>query len=169
MKTVWLLDVDGVVNASRPGWGGAPTRRHVWSTMDQREYPIRFAPPLLVRIRKLIRAGLVEVRWCSTWCGDTAGLEAAFALDPLPSAFTFEHKWQVRELKMQAAEDVLAAGDRLVWTDDQEVPSFGPIYDAMTADGKGLLIRPAGARGLQPGHIEQIERFVGADVTAATT
>ena len=31
---VWLLDVDGVINATRPGWHAAPRRSMVHSAQD---------------------------------------------------------------------------------------------------------------------------------------
>ncbi|WP_146099553.1 hypothetical protein [Kineococcus xinjiangensis] len=41
-RTVWLLDVDGVLNASRPGWSAPPRIRSAYS--GGFEYRIRWAP-----------------------------------------------------------------------------------------------------------------------------
>jgi hypothetical protein len=63
---VWLLDVDGVINASKPGWGGPPVSRRIWA--NGKHLVVRREPALIARIRELINARAVEVRWCSTWC-----------------------------------------------------------------------------------------------------
>ncbi len=161
-RPTWLLDVDGVLNATRPGWGGAPVRRYVSDSRGE-AWPIRWAPPLLRRIRALIDGGLVTVVWSTTWCGYPAGLGHAFGLPALPSAFEPAAGRYVGQLKCDAARAVLAAGNRLIWTDDMEVPAFGPLHDEMTKGGRGLLIRPSGRRGLQPEHMDLIEAFVHAE------
>lgn len=47
LPPVWLLDVDGVINANRPGWGAPPRSSRVWSDTDRMSYLIRWAPALL--------------------------------------------------------------------------------------------------------------------------
>src|SRR5690348_3934124 len=42
---VWLLDVDGVLNANRPGWGGPPRGGNAQSGGDL--FRIRWAPALV--------------------------------------------------------------------------------------------------------------------------
>ncbi|GGQ83164.1 hypothetical protein [Couchioplanes azureus] len=61
----WLLDVDGVVNATRPGWRVAPRRTTVCSLQDRCEY----------RPRWLHIDRVVELRWCTTCCPEAALLE----------------------------------------------------------------------------------------------
>jgi len=63
---VWLSDVDRVINSSKPGWGGPPVSRRIW--VNGRHLVIRWEPALITRIRELINARAVDVRWCSTWC-----------------------------------------------------------------------------------------------------
>ncbi|MDR7276071.1 hypothetical protein [Catenuloplanes atrovinosus] len=161
---VWLLDVDGVINAKRPGWGGPPLRREVYSAEDDYAYPIRFAPALIVRIKELIKAEAVEVRWCTTWCPEAYRLERLWSLPPLGSALTRRPLPRGAEcwpLKLAAARDVVhTEGRRLIWTDDEALPPPGPDRDALTADGRGLLIAPDSRRGLQPEHLDEIARFV---------
>jgi phosphoglycolate phosphatase-like HAD superfamily hydrolase len=158
----WLLDVDGVVNASRPGWHAAPFRAQ--AAAYGQTWPIRWAPALVARIRDLIDSGAVEVRWCSTWCGQTGHLERVLGLPALESAIVVPPDRFVGELKAQAARNVLASGRRLVWTDDMEVPDDGPLHDELTADGRALLIRPDRRRGLTPEHMDQAEAFCQAAV-----
>jgi len=160
---VWLLDVDGVINASRPGWGGAPRKEHVWSISDHQSYLMRWAPALIDRIRDLHASGRVEVRWCSTWCPDAEALERLWQLPPLERALTEvpvpkgSYGWP---LKVEAARTVLDGGRRLVWTDDEAVPTDGALHDELTADGRALLIAPNPTRGLQPDHLDDIEAFL---------
>lgn len=162
---VWLLDVDGVVNANRPGWGGPPRRSLVWADSDRTSYLIRWAPALIDRIRALHDGGAVELRWCTTWCPDAARLEQLWRLPPLIRAFTADPMprgaacWP---LKLAAARAVLAQGRRLVWTDDDALPPPGPARDELTAGGRALLIAPRANRGLQPADLDRIESFAGA-------
>jgi hypothetical protein len=158
---VWLLDVDGVVNATRPGWHAVPRRAQVSANGEM--WPIRWAPALLQRIRTLIVGGAAEVRWCSTWCGNTGHLERALGLPALESAFAVPSGGFVGELKVQSARDVLASGRRLIWTDDMETPTDGPLRDELTAGGRALLIQPNGRLGLTPAHMDQIEAFCRAE------
>lgn len=74
-RLVWLLDVDGGINANRPGWNGPSRKSQVWSDTDQMSYFARWAPALIDRIRPLHESGAVAVRWCTTWCPDAHRLE----------------------------------------------------------------------------------------------
>jgi hypothetical protein len=162
-RPVWLLDVDGVLNAHKPGWGAAPTKHDVWSSVMSRSFTIRFAPSLLRRIREIHRAGRVEIRWCTTWCGDTAALEKALALPAFAQCWTeYRNGRAGSEAKLAAARAVLAEGRRLVWTDDNEVPPESwPLHAELARDGRALLIRPDERYGLQPDHLDAIEAYVG--------
>ena len=162
-KPVWLLDVDGVVNTIRPGWGAAPRRSLVWSGADNTSYLLRWSPLLVDRIRALHTGGTVEVRWCTTWCPEAERLERLWRLpvlgrsleaDPMPRG---SGCWP---LKRYAARSVLAGeGRRLIWTDDDALPPPGPERDELTADGRALLIAPRANRGLQPADLHLIEKF----------
>lgn len=160
---VLLLDVDGVINANRPGWGAAPRRALVWSASDRQSYPMRWAPALVDRIRSLHAAGVVEARWCSTWCADADQLEQLWRLPPLERALTVDpipRGAACWPMKLAAARAVLAEDRVLVWTDDEAVPAHGSVYDELTAGGRGLLIAPRPSRGLQPDDLDRIEAFV---------
>jgi hypothetical protein len=146
MACVWLLDVDGVINARKPGWHAAP--HHGRAYAEGTAWPMRWAPALTARI---------EVRWCSTWCAWSDQLERLFRLPALPCAFTTAA--DAPAAKLAAARAVLAAGDHLIWTDDDEVPTGGPLLEELTAGGRALLIRPDARRGLTPAHLEEIEAF----------
>jgi hypothetical protein len=159
---VWLLDVDGVLNASRPAWSATPRHRSVWSHTDQASYPLRWAPELIARIRALHVEGRAEVRWCTTWCLDADELEHLWGLPELERALTADPMprgsacWP---LKLAAARAVLDDGRRLIWTDDDALPKPGPERDELTANGLALLIAPRPHRGLTPADLDRIEAF----------
>jgi hypothetical protein len=167
-NTVWLLDIDGVINANKPGWGAAPRK------VSCAGFTIRWAPALVVRIRQLHRAGWVDIRWSSTWCGYPTQLDelsTRLGVD-FPSAFGDRPPSKTwADLKVEAAIDVLSSGRRLVWTDDDEVSAgrclFPQIAEA-EADGRALLIAPQSNRGLQPGDLDAIEAFATAPGQALT-
>ncbi|MFI6228549.1 hypothetical protein ACIBCR_14710 [Micromonospora echinospora] len=164
LPPIWLLDVDGVVNATKPGWGGPPHKHGLWSTVDQYEYTLRWAPALVDRIHDLHVNGTVEVVWCTTWCAEADLLERMWSLPALRRAFTEPLRGaEASTAKLAAARNVLADGRRLIWTDDLEVPRSGPLYDELTAGGRGLLIRPTSSRGLQRSDLNAIEIFALED------
>jgi hypothetical protein len=159
-RPVWLLDVDGVINAGSPGWGGAPRTGNAYSAGF--EFRIRWAPPLIARIRALHDRDAVEIRWCSTWCSDADQLERLFALPRFDRCWTEDINGAVAAAaKLAAARQVLADGRRLIWTDDSEVPTSGPVYDELMREGRTLLIAPSPRNGLQPAHLDAIDDFCG--------
>lgn len=165
-RPVCLLDVDGVINTSRPGWGGAPRKTRI----DR--LTIRWAPKMVTRIYNLHHAGTIEARWCSTWCGypdelailgRILGLDLAAAFGDRPASKTWG------DLKVEAALGVLAAGRRLVWADDEEVAAariLFPEVAAAEADGRALLLAPRSTRGLQPEDLDAVEVFAAAPMAA---
>ncbi|WP_432842085.1 hypothetical protein [Dactylosporangium sp. CA-092794] len=161
---VWLLDVDGVINVERPGWGGAP--RNGRAVAEGIEWPMRWAPALRARIRRLHRDRIVEVRWCSTWCAWPGELERVFRLR---FARAFGVVPDASAAKLAAARAVLAGGRRLVWTDDAEVPEQGAVFEELTAHGRGLLIRPDEECGLLPVHLDEIAAFARSGPDAPAT
>ncbi|GAB6902251.1 HAD domain-containing protein [Kineosporia succinea] len=158
---VWLLDLDGVINGSRPGWGRSP--RSTSLEANGCEYRIRYAPALMIRIRTLHRAGRVELRWASTWAGHTFELNDLFSLPGVPPAFALPHgdgtpREQVGELKVHAALAVVRAGGRLIWTDDEAIPPAGAVREELEAAG-ALLIAPDATRCLRPDDLDVIENY----------
>lgn len=159
-RVVWLLDVDGVINVSRPGWGAAPRSGYAYA--GGQGFRIRWAPALVARIRALHEADRVEIRWCSTWCSDAGQIEDLLGLPPLARSWTEERFGSAASMaKLATARAVLAQGNRLVWTDDVETLTSGPVFEELAGRGQALLIAPSPVRGLQPEHLEQIELFLG--------
>lgn len=156
---MWLLDVDGVINADNPDWEAAG--QEATARSGGRTYRLRWAPELINRIRCLHESGLVEVRWCSTWCPDASELEQLWDLPVLSRAWTEDiNGFPAVKAKILAAKGVLAEGRRLVWTDDDVTPLPGSShYEELTADGRALLIAPDYRFGLRPEHLDAIEAF----------
>ncbi|WP_052720198.1 HAD domain-containing protein [Actinoplanes rectilineatus] len=160
---IWLLDIDGVINASRAGWSRAPHSTQVWSSMDRREYRIRWEPQLIAAIRRIHDSALAVVRWSTTWCPDITAVQDRLGTGAYETAFGDRPAHLVwAELKVRAALDVLEGGRRLIWTDDVEVDAardlFPELGEAEKA-GRALLIAPNPSRGLRPEHIDLIEAF----------
>jgi hypothetical protein len=151
---VWLLDVDGVINASKAGWSAAP--RSGWAYSKGVGYRMRWAPALIERIRKVHLEGSVEILWATTWVGDTDGLQRLFRLPEFNSA---RSQSMSTPYKRMAAEDVVDSGRQLIWTDDEAIPTVGGLYDKLV-DAESLLIAPKPNRGLRPEHLDMIDEYV---------
>lgn len=156
---VWLLDVDGVLNANRAGWGGPPTSRSIMAFDNS--WRMRFAPALMAAIRDL--STVVEVRWATTWAGHIPDLSRVFALPEFAPAFAMPDGRPTQELiaplKLTAALDVVESGRRLIWTDDDAIPEAGPDRGRLDAAG-ALLIAPKPSRGLRPEHLDAIREQI---------
>lgn len=158
---VWLLDVDGVLNCTRPNWGERPWEAVVH--VDGVPYKLRWSRKLIKRMLALYDAGKVEIRWCTTWCPIAELVEKPMRLPAFQRAFLSclpGRKWD--DVKLEAARDVLAAGRRLVWTDDTSIPTGDSDLDAAAQAGQALLISPKSRTGLTPDQMDAIERFVKA-------
>lgn len=165
--TVWLIDVDGVINASKAGWGRAG--QAAIALANGHPYRLRWEPQVIDAIRTFNAAPGREARWATTWCDHEPELRRVFGLI-LPVAFgarpahlTYD------EQKIDAARAVLDAGQRLIWTDDTVVPAarrFFPRFDMSEADGQALLIAPKPSRGLRPEDIDRIAAFAAAAPSA---
>jgi hypothetical protein len=58
---------------------------------------------------------------------------------------------------------VIENGDRLIWADDEYVPTSGPDYDFLTQDGRALLIKPKNTgkrQGIRPEDMDNIFNFM---------
>lgn len=165
-QPVWLLDVDGVLNAPRPAWAEMETAKCAGLT-------IRWSPPLMDRIRTLHASGVVEVRWASTWCGFPEQLAALGAVLSLEFASAFGRRPMSKtwaELKVEAAVDVLIEGRRLVWADDCEVAAGRDLYAEIRAaesEGRALLVQPEPHLGLTAEHLDAIEAFLAESAATA--
>ena len=162
LRPVWLLDVDGVLNASKPGWSGSPVTRTAYA--GAKAFPLRFAPALIRRIRAVHERGTVEVRWATTWVDHIDQVVRVMRLPAWACAFSLGRgEVDAESAKYAAALHVVEVERRpLIWTDDEAIPVEGsPAHRRLREAGpRVLLIRPRSNRGLQPEHLDQIRHFL---------
>ncbi len=178
-RPVWLLDVDGPINLQRRdfnrAWTVLPVRREVHAfDLDGQTIPFKliWCPELVARIRRIIHGGTIDVRWCTSWCDQADVLERLWCLPALPRELTGE---QCRlptghrdRAKTERALALAEGGHRVIWTDDDAVPHFGPVLDRLTRSG-ALTIRPNPKVGLRPEDLDRIEAFAAAPAGVVTS
>lgn len=176
---VWLLDVDGVLNAVQthkpPRSTGWPD--DCWRYLDglagDATFPIVAAEPVLEFIRAVHEDGLAEVRWLTTWeAGDYIdGLAEALDLPQFPIAGRLTEEapesgtgwfwWW----KLPIAQRVYGEtrDRRLVWTDD-DISYHRPAKQWAASQPRGTLLAlsPNTGTGLIPVHLDKIRRFLEA-------
>lgn len=160
---VWLLDVDGVLNADRPGWGAPARQGHV--PLAGFYYRLRWSPGLVERVTALHESGSVEIRWATTWVDHIELVERLLRLPAFASAFRGlgqlpAYKAPLR--KLDAALGVVEVERRpLVWTDDDAIPGGGEARDRLELAGVPVMfIVPDPRTGLQPEDLDAIEEFI---------
>lgn len=157
---IWLLDVDGVLNAvtldvDRSAWPD-------WTTgtaqTSGRSYRITFSPDVMAGIRDLHDRGLVEIRWLTTWSRDAnADLRRLLGLPEFPVVGSpgGSAVWW----KLPLAQEVAREGRPLIWTDDE----LGYSPDALDwlngLDQPALAIAPEPTVGLRREHLDRILAF----------
>lgn len=174
MIPVWLLDIDGVVNACtrKPDRNVWPLDqwRSVRVAVGDHSLPVLAAQPVVDFIRRVHEEGQAEIRWHTTWQKDAACIEAALGMPSLPvqdcPEFTDRHlrdAW----FKLAAAERVvMEEGRSLIWTDDDlgwELRGAGRTIDLLREVAPILTISPDDRTGLTPKHLRLIAEFVGLD------
>lgn len=165
-RPVWLLDVDGVLNAHRPGWGGSFAEGAARAGGGQ--FWIRWSPELVRRLVAIHGTGTVEVRWATTWVPWIVEIEHLLGLPSWSVAWDGPHEGAGTPAvptplrKVRTALQVVELERRpLIWTDDDAIPTRGPEHARIvTADVPCLLIRPASRAGLQPTDLDAIEAFL---------
>jgi len=158
---VLLLDVDGVINVSRPGWQDKDAAAQLSLAFCCIPFPLpmRWSPALLQGLAALHHDGLAEIRWCTTWCPHIDLLYTIWALPPWPVSWTEHHVGgRVDSVKLASARQVMAEGRPLIWVDDEAIPS-AKVLRSSGMTGDMLLIRPNGRTGLTPGHLRKITEF----------
>lgn len=160
---IWLLDVDGVLNAichpSRPP--------RVWERWESgtavaagERFVITFAPELMAGIRELHESGRVEIRWLTTWAHDAnRSLRQLLELPEFPVAG--EPDYAGAWWKLPCA--VRAAGEKrpLIWTDDDL--DYSDTARRWAADLGTLTIAPDPAVGLTPADLDAIRTSCGQE------
>jgi hypothetical protein len=169
---VWLLDIDGVVNAlaRHPILDAFPAEQ--WIQVMVRTdlpgigpaaFPILAAQPVLDFVAAVHASGAVEIRWHSTWReAAITDLAPALGLPRLPISIAPEwanHHALVPWWKQPAAERVLESGRPLVWTDD-DIAVFRADLSAFDDRDDALLIAPDRDRGLGQAELDAIGGFL---------
>lgn len=158
---IWLLDVDGVLNAvchpSRP-----PQTWDHWrsgtAVAAGKRFAITFSPDLMAGIRELHESGVVEIRWLTTWAHDAnRSLRELLELPEFPVAGepVYAGAWWKLPCAVRAAE----AERPLIWTDDDLDAAV--TARRWAADTGVLAIAPHPAVGLIPADLDAIRTFCG--------
>lgn len=158
MSIVWLLDIDGVLNAlRRPAWPGE------FSEGRAMGFRIRWSPECGAEILRIREQYGVDVRWCTTWaqpvrrgCLDdplcVRHIEKLLGWPELPHVLFTD-----RTSKYRAAQDVLNTGDSLIWTDDEAIPD--EFMHSHRDQQRALCLAPDPNLGLTREHLHMVEAW----------
>jgi hypothetical protein len=160
---VWLLDVDGVVNARRPAWDQPFAQGHAY--VDGVTYRLQWSPALTKYIKSVHKRHAAEVRWATTWVDHVHQVERLLRLPPFRTAFRglgTAPSIGAPERKVAAALHVVEVERRpLIWTDDDAIPVSGALRRRIDDAGVPvLLLAPDPTEGLGPADLELIEAFL---------
>jgi hypothetical protein len=160
---VWLLDVDGVVNARRPAWD--QPFAHGNAFVDGVAYRLQWAPPLTRYIKAVHKRQAAEIRWATTWVDHVHQVERLLRLPAFRTAFRglgTAPSVGAPDRKLGAALHVVEIEQRpLIWTDDDAIPIMGTQRRRLEEAGVPvLLIAPDPYEGLGPVHLERIDAFL---------
>lgn len=166
---VWLLDIDGVINACTRKPDTSVWPADAWEAKKVNGYPILCARPVLDFIVAVHKDGRAEVRWHTTWQKDAALIEQAFGLPSLPvqDCPEFNTRYEIDHwFKLPAAERVvMKEGRELIWTDDDLGYCKGGddwvTLQYMKDERRVLTIAPHDNTGLTPKHLHRIDEFLG--------
>ena len=160
---VWLLDVDGVVNARRPARDQPYAQGHAF--VDGVTYRLQWAPALTRYIKSVHKRRAAEVRWATTWVDHVHQVERLLRLPAFQTAFRglgTSPAVAAPERKLAAALHVVEVERRpLIWTDDDAIPVMGTQRRRLEEAGVPvLLLAPDPYEGLTPEHLERIDAFL---------
>lgn len=179
-KPVWLLDLDGVVNAcpriSDPPPSCWPADQWVRTEMKSRHsdtpWPILAARPVLHFIATVHALGQAEVRWHTTWqeeankVGQELGLPE-FEVEPAPEyegwGMGTRGWWKVPATRRACTR----TRGNLIWTDDQAAFPDLDKKDRLWLRNEGtLIIAPSASMGLVQANLDKILFYLGGDSEA---
>lgn len=177
-KPLWLLDIDGVINAlaraaPTTAWPEDAWVRHVVRVevpgRGPMTLPILAARPVLDFVTAVSDAGRAEIRWHSTWrSAAVTGLAPVLGLPPIPISIAPEWDEPPTDSwwKLPAAQRAVVAGRRLLWTDDDIAfyrgdPRAAEALAVLDASEEALVLTVDGRSGLTPADLETIEAFLG--------
>jgi hypothetical protein len=172
MRPVWLLDIDGVINAvsrdpDKNVWPAESWQRTVASAMNG-DWPILFSEYVRDFINEMVER--VEIRWHTTWQHAALGFAEAVGIVELPVQDAPEyhsntwigdrHGYTNRWWKIGAAERVVQEEERkLIWTDDDISFEFRSLSHFESGN---LFIAPPTHTGLTQKNLRAIREYVDA-------
>jgi len=179
---VWLLDIDGVVNAitkkpDRNVWP-LPTWIRTQAHGSGVDWPVWTARPVLDFIRRVHDTGAAEVRWHTTWQHEATNYATAvdlpdFPVLPCPEYADHQKAGGARPIgavwwKLAAAERVVRdEGRSLLWTDDDadhELRRADRVEDRLREIAPVLIVCPRENLGLTRKHLRQIAKFLDVEI-----
>lgn len=170
MKPLWLLDIDGVINAVPRGnqlpdaWpAGSWNRKDV--TNSGGTWPILAADAVLDFITEVHETGLAEIRWHTSWQEEALDFGDAFLLPDFqvqecPEAVRnyYPDWWKLPAVKRELNKDT---GRDLLWTDDEITYKIQARYRKDLEKLPGVkLICPNTETGLTPVDLDDIRKFL---------
>lgn len=177
-KAIWLLDVDGVVNAI-PARKSDPLptcwpedqwiRTEVKNSHSDTPWPILVATPVLDFITTVHTTGLAEIRWHTTWQDEANLISDAVGLPHFEAEDAPEYQgWTrggARWWKVPAAQRVSRRNQgHVVWTDDDAVYPRLCKEDRLDLRNAGVLIlAPNEAKGLTQPNLDKILYYLVGD------
>ncbi|MEV4756455.1 hypothetical protein AB0J86_15255 [Micromonospora sp. NPDC049559] len=177
LPPVWLLDIDGVINAvsRKPDRGVWPADQWITgeANADGVDWPILAARPVVDFIRETHESGRAEIRWHTTWQRDAANLAKLLGLPEFPvqpcPEFAAERQLLAGAApvgptwwKLPAAERVVGdEGRALVWTDDDARWELrDQDRDALSRLAPTLIVAPRTHLGLTRKQLRKIDAFL---------
>jgi hypothetical protein len=186
VRPLWLLDVDGVLNAvaKRPDRGVWRDWQHGQATADGVEWPIWFSPTVTGTIARLHENGVAEVRWLTTWGANANGrLRELFGMPELAvageppqvsgdhgagshgeavaraGAEPVERAWW----KLEAVQRIVSGEPErpVIWTDDDLDGERDAVSWVERHVPRRLLLSPRPAIGLTPRQLRAIRSYCG--------
>jgi len=166
---VWLLDLDGVVNAASRSFPTHAWPGDTWQGIEAEDeegltWPIKTARPVVDFLTDVYESGRAEIRWHTTWQGHAVHVGRQLGLPdfgvqeaPEYKGFETERWW-----KTAAARRVLAKEGRdLLWTDDDADRELGTDERAeLSRLGRLLIVCPDSRTGLCKKHLSRIDQFL---------
>lgn len=175
---IWLLDVDGVINAistSKQRLHAAwPEDSWILTEADSGTsvWPIQTATPVVEYIRKVHESGLAEIRWHTTWQQNALNVGRAVGLPDFPIQEApeydpgFWHRMRGTDSwwKLPAARRLIQLEERaLIWTDDDihyEMSKQQRQWLRGENPGRVLLIAPDAYAGLHQRDLDRVDKFL---------
>jgi len=172
LKPIWLLDIDGVINANpyvKPThvWDESFWLEAVVRDRNERTWPFMVSTAVINFIKDAVREDKVHVKWLTTWQKDAHRVSSRFGLpyfdvieNPMEKgtrASFYKSWWKLTEAITVATGH---PGTPIIWTDDDLDHDSKDWFHEACPETDALLISPAGNEGLAPNHLAKINAFL---------